>query len=41
MDTDNDIGVMWGDGGMLYFWVEEHEARDGNCGNAWLILQCG
>lgn len=40
MDTDDDLGVMWGDGGILYFWVEEQEARKGNFENAWLILQC-
>ena len=41
MDSDDALDVMWGDGGMLYFWVEEQEARKGNFGNAWLILQCG
>jgi uncharacterized protein YwqG len=40
MDSDDDLDVMWGDGGMLYFWVEEQEARKGNFRNAWLILQC-
>jgi uncharacterized protein YwqG len=40
MDSDDALDVMWGDGGMLYFWVEEQEARKGNFGNAWLILQC-
>jgi uncharacterized protein YwqG len=39
-DSDDDIGVMWGDCGMLYFWVREQEARDKNFENAWLILQC-
>jgi uncharacterized protein YwqG len=41
MDSDDELEVMWGDGGMLYFWVEEQKARDGNFSNAWLILQCG
>lgn len=39
-DTDNDLNVMWGDGGSIYFWVREQEARDGVFANAWLILQC-
>lgn len=39
-DSDDDIGVMWGDLGMLYFWVREREARACNFSNAWMILQC-
>jgi uncharacterized protein YwqG len=41
IDTDDDLGVMWGDCGTIYYWVEEEEARSGNFSNAWLILQCG
>jgi len=41
MDTDDEIEVMWGDAGMLYFWVRRDEARKLNFSNAWLILQCG
>lgn len=40
LDTDDDLGVMWGDGGTLYFWVKETDARAGNFTNAWLVLQC-
>jgi uncharacterized protein YwqG len=40
LDTDDDLGVMWGDCGTIYFWVQEHEARVGNFANSWLILQC-
>ncbi len=39
-DTDDDLGVMWGDGGVLYYWVEAQAARAGRFENAWLILQC-
>jgi len=39
-DTDDDLGLMWGDGGRLYFWVEAEAGRDGRFDNAWLILQC-
>jgi uncharacterized protein YwqG len=39
-DTDDDLGVMWGDCGMLYYWVESEAARTGDFRNAWLILQC-
>lgn len=40
VDSDDDLGVMWGDAGMLYFWVEESAARAGDFSNAWVILQC-
>jgi uncharacterized protein YwqG len=40
VDSDDDLGVMWGDAGMLYYWIEEQEALKGNFTNAWLILQC-
>jgi uncharacterized protein YwqG len=41
IDTDDDLDVMWGDAGMLYFWVQEHEAKVANFSNTWLVLQCG
>jgi uncharacterized protein YwqG len=41
VDSDEeDLGVMWGDGGLLYCFVEELRARSGDFSNAWLILQC-
>lgn len=40
-DSDDDIDVMWGDAGMLYFWVKESEARKNIFSNAWLVSQCG
>lgn len=39
-DSDDDLSAMWGDCGMLYFWIEEHAARAGEFGNTWLVLQC-
>lgn len=41
MDSDDDLGVMWGDAGLLYFWIEESAARQGDFSNVWLVLQCG
>ncbi len=38
-DTDDDIGAMWGDMGMLYFWVKESEARKYDFSNVWMVLQ--
>jgi uncharacterized protein YwqG len=40
MDSDDDLDVMWGDAGMLYYWIEEQEAQKGNFRNSWLIQQC-
>lgn len=40
-DTDDDLDVMWGDCGTIYYWVEEHAARRGDFQNTWLVLQCG
>lgn len=39
-DSDDDLGVMWGDAGVIYYWVEAPAARGGHFENAWLILQC-
>ncbi len=40
LDTDEDAGMMWGDCGMLYFWVKKQEARESNFDNVRMILQC-
>lgn len=40
MDSDDDLGVMWGDAGIIYFWIREDDARAGRFDQAWLILQC-
>ena len=39
-DSDDDIDAMWGDSGMLYFWVREKDARSGDFTDVWMILQC-
>ncbi|WP_150048991.1 MULTISPECIES: YwqG family protein [Methylomonas] len=39
-DSDEDIDAMWGDMGMLYFWVRESDARAAGFDDAWMILQC-
>jgi uncharacterized protein YwqG len=39
-DSEDDLDVMWGDAGIIYYWVEADAARVGRFENAWLILQC-
>lgn len=41
VDSQEDIGMMWGDAGRLYYWIRESDLADGNWGETWLILQCG
>ncbi|MCX6878962.1 MAG: DUF1963 domain-containing protein [Verrucomicrobia bacterium] len=41
MDTDDDLKIMWGDAGMIYFWVRRDDARKLKFDNTWVILQCG
>lgn len=38
-DTDDDIDVMWGDVGRLYFWIKESDARKGVFSHTCVILQ--
>jgi len=40
VDSDDDLKVMWGDAGIIYFWIREEDARAGRFDKAWLVLQC-
>lgn len=40
LDSDRELGVMWGDLGMLYFWVREEDARRAHFDDVWVVLQC-
>lgn len=40
LDSDDDSEMMWGDSGILYFWVREEDARAGDFSNVWMVLQC-
>ena len=40
VDSDDDINLMWGDVGMVYFWVREQDASAGDFSRTWIVLQC-
>lgn len=40
LDSDNEVGFMWGDTGRIYVWIREQDARAGDFSKAWLILHC-
>ncbi len=42
IDTDEDGPQwVWGDSGILYFWIRRQDARSRDFSRAWMILQCG
>jgi len=41
LDSDETIGMMWGDVGRLYWWIREADLRTRRFDASWLILQCG
>mgnify|MGYP002870201319 CR=1 FL=1 len=41
IDSEEELGMMWGDCGRLYFWITEDDLAARRFGKAWLILQCG
>ncbi|MFD1177839.1 YwqG family protein [Paenibacillus puldeungensis] len=41
IDSEEEIGFMWGDVGRLYFWIREKDLKEKNFENPWVILQCG
>ncbi len=40
VSEDSNSDMMWGDLGMIYFWIREDDLRDQNFDNCWLIFQC-
>ena len=39
-DSDDDLGIMWGDCGMIYFWIRESDIQAKLFNESWTILQC-
>lgn len=40
LDSDDEVGWMWGDAGTLYFWIREQDARAGDFSKVWMVFQC-
>jgi len=40
VDTDDDAGMMWGDCGLIYFWIRREDLARRDFSNVWMILQC-
>ncbi|MCP5008117.1 MAG: DUF1963 domain-containing protein [Planctomycetes bacterium] len=40
IDTDDESEMMWGDCGMLYFWIRKQDIKSMEFNNCWMILQC-
>lgn len=40
LDTDEDAGMMWGDCGMLYFWITKDDLAARRFDRSWMVLQC-
>ena len=40
VDSFDDIGMMWGDSGRLYWWIREADLAEGRWDATWLVLQC-
>jgi len=40
LDSDQEAGFMWGDVGMLYFWIRKQDLAQRAFDRTWLIMQC-
>lgn len=37
--SDEALGMMWGDGGNIYFWIHEDDLAQGDFSRVWAVLQ--
>jgi uncharacterized protein YwqG len=40
LQVDSHDDMMWGDVGMVYFWIPDEALRERAFDRTWLILQC-
>jgi uncharacterized protein YwqG len=39
IDSDGQAGMRWGDGGILYYWIERQALKTADFSNVWCVLQ--
>ena len=40
VDSDEAAGTMWGDAGMLYYWIRDDDLAARRFDRAWCVMQC-
>lgn len=40
IDSADDLGMMWGDVGRLYYWIRDQDLHNYAWDATWLVLQC-
>jgi uncharacterized protein YwqG len=40
VDSEDAAGMMWGDGGSLYYWIKEPDLAAHDFSRTWMVLQC-
>jgi uncharacterized protein YwqG len=40
VDSDETAGLMWGDAGMLYYWIRDDDLAARRFDRAWCVMQC-
>jgi uncharacterized protein YwqG len=40
VDSDDAAGMMWGDAGMLYYWIRDDDLAARRFDRAWCVMQC-
>lgn len=40
LDCDDNLDWLWGDAGMLYFWIRKQDLEEQNFSNVWCEMQC-
>jgi uncharacterized protein YwqG len=40
VDSDDAAGLMWGDAGMLYYWIRDDDLAARRFDRAWCVMQC-
>jgi uncharacterized protein YwqG len=40
LDSDGTADVLWGDVGMLYFWIRRQDLQEQRFDKVWMTMQC-